>query len=269
MGVLLVSLLGAAQTEAQNGLTSSGARAMGMGYASATLGDEWAMFNNIGGLARSSQSATMVAYHQRIGIEGMNHMVAAFVKPMFSGVAGISVAKFGDMLYSEQAVSLGYSHQVGNGSLGIKGGYLQYRAEGFDTKGVPTLDVGGIVSLTELITVGAYVVNVNQAQLSEFEDERIPSVMRLGLGFQLTPKFLAAIEAEKDIEYTPSARIGFEYQFLDAFHARTGFSTQPFNSFLGLGFITGHFSIDYAFAHSRLSGFVHQAAIIYFFSEVL
>lgn len=109
---------------AQSVSTLMGARVAGMGYTSSTTTDEWSLFNNIGGIGKTTNANVGFAYENRNALIGANRMAATVAMPTKIGAIGLGVFKFGDDVYSEHVASLGYGNTIGNTSLGIKANYI-------------------------------------------------------------------------------------------------------------------------------------------------
>ncbi len=240
-----------------------GARSAGLGYASATLHDEWSIFNNVGGLSKVDQPITSFAYEARPGLIGANRMAAALSSPLKTGVAGFGLFRFGDDLYSEQVISGGYSNQFGIASLGLAVNYIQYRADGFGIKNAVSLNFGGVAQITPQISAGAYILHLNQPRLSRFDEERLPTKLVAGLGFKPSEKFLLAVELEKDLAYDPVVKGCMEYLADKKVYFRTGFNLHPIAAFFGWGFLIKRMKIDYAFQYNSLLGATHHASVGY------
>ncbi len=254
-------------SRAQNGINQIGARPAGLGYAYATIDDQWSLFNNPGGIGRLEQTSVMTSFENRFGIEGLNSLAAGFVTSLSIGSLGLSLYRFGDDLYNEQIASLAYANNFGIASLGVRANYLQYSIEGFGSKGVIALDIGGTATLTELINVGAYIRNINQAQISEVNDQRAPTILYAGVSFKPTKKFLIALETEKDVDQDGLFKMGIEYNFLKKFSARTGIRTNNFTNFFGLNFTSQSLSIDYALTLDDVLGTTNQVSLSYSFQK--
>jgi hypothetical protein len=242
-----------------------GGRANGMGYASSGLFDEWGIFNNIAGIAKIESTTASFAYDLHPSLTGGNRTAAVVAMPTYFGVGGIGVYRFGDNVYNEQIISAGFSNTFGIASLGLKVNYIQYQTEGFGTKGVMSINFGGIAQLTPMLAVGAYITNINQPELNEFE--KLPTKLTAGLSITPTEKINVITELEKDLEYDPTWKAGIEYKFHTKFTARTGYNINPNTAFFGLGFKTKKFNIDYAIQHNVLLSLSHQASVTYQFSK--
>ncbi len=251
------------QSYAQNGQSQIGARAAGMGYAYATESDAWSLFNNPAGLGDLNELSVIFGLENKYGIEGFNTMGAGVISNVKVGTVGASAFKFGDDLYNEQIVSLAYSNKFGIACLGFKANYLQYNIEGFGSNGVIMLDFGGIATITDELLFGAYVRNINQAQVAELAEERAPTLLNAGLSYRPLDKLHLNFEAEKDLDYDATLRVGMEYLILSKLAARIGVNTEPFTNYAGLGFKTRRLQVDYAVTKDRNLGYSHQAAVLF------
>ena len=251
---------------AQSISTLVGARAMGMGFSSSAIADEWSLFNNIGGLGKIDRASTNFTYEIKPALIGANRFAASIIIPTKLSAFGLGIFRFGDDLYSESIVSFGLGNTIGNTSLGAKANYVQYRAEGFGTSTAMSIDFGGISQLTPQISVGAYITNLTQAKLSDTDNQRLPTKLVTGLGFRLSDKIFLITEIEKDLDYPATWHSGLEYAVDKKIFFRTGFAMNPNAGYFGLGGQKKNIKVDYAMALNQLTGLAHQATAVYCFS---
>lgn len=223
-----------------------GGRSAGLGYATASLSDEWSLFNNIAGISKTKSSTFGFAYSLNPSLPGADRMAAVASIPTPGGVIGTGLFRFGDDLYSEQLISAGYANQFGLASLGVKLNYIQYRAEGFGTRSVLSLNFGGIAEITPWVTVGAYIVNINQPKLSTINDERLPVKLVTGVLINPSDELALLMEVEKDIDYAPTIKGGLEYSIYKKLKIRTGFNLGPNSIHGGIGYKSSRLMVDYA-----------------------
>jgi hypothetical protein len=239
-----------------------------MAYASSCIQDEWSLFNNVAGLASLKQAIVTSAYDAKPRLEGANRSAVAIVFPTKIGVLGAGALHFGDKLYNEQLLLVGFSNQLGLASLGATINYIQYTALGFGTKTILTISAGGIAELSKSVSIGAYILNINQPLLSEIEDEKVPTRLSLGIGITPTEKVLLNTELSKEIDHNATFKTGMEYKATKKFSTRTGFSLYPNNIFFGIGFSQSKLSINYAYQYALTGlGESHQASLAYKWKE--
>ena len=140
---------------AQTSLTNFGARLKGIGNSNATLADEWAVFNNVGGISGVSKGTVFFGYDRYSEVAGFDQVAAGAVHPFGFGHVGVTLQRFGDQLYSEQVVSGAYGNKVGFVRLGLKVNYYQMRIDDFGTAG--TIYFDGIVELIPELSFGAFI----------------------------------------------------------------------------------------------------------------
>jgi hypothetical protein len=245
-----------------------GARAQGIGNASSCLRDEWAIFNNIAGLASVKNTTASFSYHALPSFKTFNRLAATFSVPTKIGVIGTGVFRFGDNLYNEQLASLGFSNTFGIASLGVKVNYLQYQAEAFGSTGVFTVSMGGIATLTPQLLIGAHITNINQPKINNSGNgETVSTKLNAGLALQPSEKVFLTSEVEKDLLHKMLWKLGMEYHFHKKFTFRTGFNLEPDAGFIGLGFKPKKFRLDYAIGYHNAFNLHHQATISYQFSK--
>lgn len=250
-------------TYSQTENTPIGAKAVGMAHASVTLQDGWSFFNNIAGLATMEGAGGGVFYENRFGLSELNTLSATFASQLGPGVAGAGVTRFGSGLYNETRAGAGYAHQIGFVSLGISADYIQVVVQDFDSKNTVAFHAGGIAKVTEELTFGAHAFNINQAQLAEYDRERLPAILKGGLAYEPTDKLTVIIETEKHSRHDASFKAGVDYKLMERLSLRTGISTKPFIGAFGVGFNHKNFFVDYALTNHIDLGFSHNISLYY------
>ena len=263
----ILLLLAASYLHGQSTSSQSGATAHGMGYTSACLSDEWAILNNVAGLANVEATTAALSYTINTFLPGGNVQALAVNIPSKSLAFGMGAFSFGDPVYREQVITAGVANTFGLASLGIKLNYIQYRAAGFGQKGFLTMSMGGIAEISSEFLIGAHIVNINQPKYSDQEDERIPTTLHLGIRYTFSDKVLMTAELEKDIDFSPVFKMGCAYTPQEKITLRTGFNLNPNAAFIGAGFILKYFLLDYAIGYRMEIGISHQASLGYQFRK--
>jgi hypothetical protein len=246
--------------------TQMGARAAGMGYASSGIKDEWSLFYNPGGLGKITQINTAFAYEVQSQLKSANRMGAVFNRPFKWGTPSLGLFRFGDDLYNEQALSIGFGNQFGIASLGLKANLIQYRAEGFGVSTALSFDFGGITELTQKLSIGTYITNLTQSHIGE-DDDRLPTRLIAGLTYNPEKNISITTELSKELGYNTTWRTGLEYSFHQKIFFRTGFNLNPNAGFFGIGAHKKKVSFDYAIQLNHSTGASHQASASYWFSK--
>jgi hypothetical protein len=190
-------------------------------------------------------------------------MAATIASPFRPGVMALGIYRFGDALYNEHLLSAAFANTLGIASLGLKVDYIQYHAEGFGTTGAVSVSFGGIATLTPLLSVGAYIGNINQPRAG---GETLPTHFTLGLGFDVSEHLFITTALYKDEAYDLTWKAGIEYKPHRKFTWRTGVNLHPNAAFMGIAFHTKRFVLDYALQYNLNTGASFQATAGYRFS---
>ncbi len=262
LGIVTVIILWNLSQNSVAQTTFTGARASGMGNAFVTHQDEWAVFGNIGGMGKVQSVTALFAYQNRYGLaDGFHSVGAGIIIPTSIGNGSLSAYRFGDELFSQQKLSLGWAHQINRMGVGARINYFQHHAEGYGTRANLVLDVGGVATIIPRLAFGLNITNVNQAKLSE--EERIPTVVQAGLAYHPVKTLLFIVETEKDVAYEAVFKLGMEYKIIEKLSLRTGISTHPVQMHYGMGFNLKKFKIDYALITHPQLGFSNQLSVSY------
>ena len=239
-----------------------GARAAGLSNAAVAIADVWALSNNVAGVARLEKPVLGAFAENRFMLKGFNSVAFQGVYPTKKyGVGGLDLYRFGDHLYNEQRLGLGYAHRIGTVSLGAKIDLLQVRIQDLGSRKAVALSLGGQMEVLPELVVGAHIYNLNQARMAEAEDERVPTVMKTGFSYRPSEKLMLNVETEKQLYLPADFRAGVEYRVVPKFALRTGFSTLAQAASFGAGFQARGLEVDYALGARTALGITNHLSI--------
>lgn len=247
----------------QSANTLIGSRAQSLGYASSCLYDEWSVFNNIAGLANTKTLVTGFTYEALPSFKYFNRTAFVTAIPIKFGALGFGALRFGDALYNEHLLSGGMASTFGLASLGITVNYIQYHAEGSGNRSLVSFSFGGIAKLTNQLSIGAHIININQGKITDDGRERLPTIIQAGICFSPFEKLTIVTEVQKDLAHETLWKSGFEYHPFKKFTFRTGFNIHPNAAFAGIGVRFHRMHADYAVQFLSPLGMSHQATIAY------
>lgn len=239
----------------------AGGRAWSLAGTTLTLTDGWALFSNAAGLTGVTSPHFLFACDHRYGLAGFNTVTAGFVFPTRYVKAGISFERFGDQLYNEQKLGIAFSHKLDRVSLGLKVNYFQVAISETGTHKRLLFELGGITEITPKLFFGAHVYNFNQARMANYQDERIPTVLKAGLSWRPISKVMLNAETTKDIDFPATFNAGVEYEAVKNVYLRTGISTNPTINYFGLGLQHKQLGFDYALRTHPILGWSHHLSM--------
>ena len=250
---------------AQVGNDLLGARSTAIGGYNVTLSDVWATSNNQAGLGFVESLTGGIYYENRFLLSETSYKAAAFVMPVKTGALGLSVTSFGYELYNETKAGLSYGQRFGDKfSFGIQLNYLNTRlAQDYGNKTSVTVAVGLIARLSKELTLGVHLYNPTRSQLTTDNNERIPTIMKLGLAYEFSEKVMFAVSTEKDVGFTARVNVGIEYHITEMYYLRGGIATNPTQYAFGLGMCLRDFKVDLSSSFHQTLGMTPAISIIY------
>ncbi|PJA09905.1 MAG: hypothetical protein COX70_00460 [Flavobacteriales bacterium CG_4_10_14_0_2_um_filter_32_8] len=250
---------------AQIGNDNIGARSTAMGGFTTTLSDVWSTNNNQAGLGFITDFSGGIYYENRFLLKETSYKAGALVMPVKIGALGISVTSFGFELYNETKAGLSYGQRFGDKfSVGVQLNYLNTKlAQEYGTKTSITSAIGLIAKLSKELSLGVHLYNPTRSKLAEYDNERIPTIMKLGLEYRFSEKVMMGIETEKDMNFDAVVKAGLEYHITEALYLRGGISTNPTQYAFGFGMKLKDFKIDISSSFHQTLGITPSISIIY------
>ncbi|MBK7946352.1 MAG: hypothetical protein IPJ85_14065 [Flavobacteriales bacterium] len=205
IALLILALTTTGRTLAGGDLHTIGARYAGMGGSGLTLIDLWSVRANPAGVAGIDKPMAGLFYQRHFLSEDLAHQGLAVVLPAGKGSFGIGMDGFGYSLYNETRASLGYAMRFGDGfRAGVQVNYLGVRiGENYGSTSTWAAELGMQARLTDEIWIAAHVYNPTQAKLNASTesqvtlDERVPTVLRAGLGWLVSSKLTLTGDVER------------------------------------------------------------------------
>ncbi|MCS6819856.1 MAG: hypothetical protein RMJ53_09075 [Chitinophagales bacterium] len=266
--LVVVCLLSIQSVYAGGDNFTAGARAAAMGDASVTLSDVFSTTTNQAGLAFMQEVAFGIYADRKFLSATINNFNAAAAVPFSPkiGAFGLSVNYYGNNLYNEIKAGLAYARKFGDKfSAGLQFDYLRFFISEHGEKNIFTLEAGFQYKPWKVLTIGAHIYNPVPYKIDKVFNERLPTVVKLGVGYEPSSKVLIAAEYQQDIYYKPQIKGGVEYRPVKYLHLRAGMQTTPFSFSFGLGALFKGVRLDAGSAFHPVLGFTPQLSIQYGF----
>ena len=185
--------------------------------------------------------------------------------PTKTGAIGLSVSSFGYELYNETKIGLAYGMNFGKQfAAGIQLNYLNTKlAQEYGSNTAVTAALGIITKLTDELTLGVHLYNPTRSKLTNVNNERIPTIMKLGIDYRFSKKVLLAVSTEKSVGFDANVNAGAEYHVTELFYLRGGISTNPQQYAFGVGVQLKHLMVDLSSSFHPTLGVMPTMSIIY------
>ena len=253
---------------ASNENHSFGAAPAGMANAYVMASDIWSIHHNQAGLAFLSKPTAGLYFENRYGISELGIQSAAFALPVKSGTFGTSITHFGYSTYNETKVGFSFAKKFGDAfSAGIQFDYINvHLPEDYGNKGSIIVEAGFIARPITNLSIGAHVYNPTRTKLADYTDERIPTIFRVGAGYNFSERFALNVETEKDLENDVRFKTGLEYMVVEKLFLRTGIATSPNQNYFGIGYEIKNFKADLSFSTNPVLPMSSHISLVYSFN---
>lgn len=243
--------------------TSFGARTAGIGGFSVGMKDLWAAENNLAALAFHNKKEVGVYHQNKYNLKELSHTAFLASLPLKKASLGLSISRFGFNLYNENKFSLGYGQLLSNDfALGLQ---LNYHstviAEGYGNNKSLSANIGLLTMLSDELQIAVLLINPTKARLSDYEDERYQTLIRLGILYAFSKKVFLASELERSMNTKSILKVGMEYFFQNCIYLRAGMSTNPQLSSFGFGYNRKAIKVDFASTYHTSLGVSPQISI--------
>ncbi|MDR1173008.1 MAG: hypothetical protein LBL24_11205 [Bacteroidales bacterium] len=242
-----------------------GARSAGMAATSVMMTDIWASTNNQAGLAYLEQPAAALYCESRFHVKSLSQQAGVFAVPVKSTTIAVNYRYFGFSKYNESKFGLAVGKKLGEKfALGVQVDYFHtHFAEDYGNFGVLCGEAGLLCEPVKNLTVGAHLFNISRSRQKASPDERVPVIMRFGLGYTIRDKATISVETEKDSRMDAVFKGGLEYNPIGELFLRCGVSTgHSYQYAFGLGYSWKSFTIDAAFSHHKVLGYNPHISLI-------
>jgi hypothetical protein len=239
------------------------ARSQSMGNTGTGFQDINAIYQNAAGLISVKQASALFATEIRFGLRDLHPLSIAAVFPTQSSVFGFSFQNFSFDTYRENKLTVAYARRLAQKlNIGVDLSYLHLNLNEYGSQGLISLSLGLQATLFKDFIVATYLHNPMPIQLTAFD--RTPSVLRLGLAYQLNKTVLICLDAEKDLHLPVAYKWGLEYCMLPILALRCGYTTYPSGFSVGFGYtFQKQFILDLALSQNNALGTTPSLSLRY------
>jgi len=246
-----------------------GARQAGMGLNSSTLVNVFSTSSNQA-VGAFMENPALGLYYSTVGLSGGINMISGVAaiplsKKKYGGTIGLNINYFGNNLYDEKKAGLNYSLKLAEYiSVGAQLDILNFRQSApYGNKTFATFELGVFARPFKELSVGAHIYNPLKLEIDDLYQERIPTVLKIGVTYEAFKKFFISAEMTKDLQADFVFRAGIDYQIIDALNIRAGMSTNPTIVTFGTGLNFKGMRMDIAGSYQSLLGFSPHVGMTY------
>ena len=248
---------------AQDLTSVAGAPAAAMANTMLTDTNTWAATNNPAGLAWNSKASIALAYRNAFLVENLGTRSIAGVLPFGNSAFGINIQSFGYQQYLSNRLGLAYGLRLGEKtSIGAQIYYHSLTLdEMYGSTRFWTIGLGARFNASKKLTLGAHVLNANEAALTDYQSERTPARLAAGMAYAWSAKLRMTAEVQQVSGQQGGMRAGLEYAPVQNLVLRCGGGTGPALFSFGFGWRVKFLDIDVATHYHNVLGFSPQVSI--------
>lgn len=252
-----------------NGEGPIGPRSASLGHASSCLYDVWSTRNNQGSLGFVRQNEVGAFYENRFLVKELTQSGFAAAIPIKKGTFGISYSSLGYKLYRESQATLSYGMKLSeNISAGIAFDYLNTKiADIYGQANAFTGSFGLTAKLLPQVVVSTHIYNPFRAKITNYNNEKIPTIYKFGAQYIFSPKVFLVAEAEKTSAQKINIKGGIEYKPSSLIYIRAGGSSFPTQASFGIGVNYNGLKIDMSSSYHSVLGLSPQIGLSYAFGK--
>lgn len=252
-----------------NGDGPIGPRSAALGHASSTIYDVWSVRNNQGSLGFMRKGEAGAFYENRFFVKELNQTGFAAAVPVKKGTFGLCYSTLGYQLYRESQTTLSYGMKLNeNISAGIGFDYLSTKiADIYGQAHAFTGSVGLTAKLLPQVVVSTHVYNPFRAKITNYNNERIPTIFKFGAQYIFSQKVFLVAEAEKTSAQKINIKGGIEYKPSSLIYIRVGGSSYPAQAAFGVGMDYKGLKIDLSSSYHSVLGMSPQIGLRYSFGK--
>jgi hypothetical protein len=244
--LLFFYLLSIINLSFSQGYQPVGSKSASMAGASVTTSDLWAHFNNPGAISESKEIQVGFTYQNRFLLKDLQSQALVMVIPIKKGVFSFGTLHNGNKDFRTLRTGFGYALQLSKiFSLGVQLNHQFVQLPSYyGSKNAVTAELGFKAMINPKWSLGMSIFNIGRVKLSNYADDRLTTVLRIGSGYSISEKLRMTLEAEKNVEYPVAFKIGMDYNAVKNLYIRAGAKINPLLFSFGVGYEIKNWSLD-------------------------
>jgi len=240
----------------------------GLSAYSTLQNDPLSFTSNPAALATTTQAGIGLYGERRFLVAENSCYKLATALPSKMGNFGLQLNYSGFKNFNENTVGLAYARSLGKAiDIGVQFNYYGYHIPAYSNASTVNFEAGAIVHFTNKLNGGIHVYNPVGGKLGKYEEDKLASAYKLGLGYDASASFFVSGEIIKEEDKPVNVIAGFQYRFDSQFFARAGFRSESSTIFAGAGVAWKNWRLDMAGSYHPQLGFSPGILLIAYFKN--
>lgn len=220
--------------------------------------------SHIASLATLTRFSAGVLGERRFMLKETALYTAVIAMPTSSGNFVVRTRYMGYSAYNESELSVGYGRKLAAAvDIGVAMNYYRVGLAGYGSAGAINFEAGAIFHMNDRLHAGVQIYNPLNSRLGKQTNEKLASVYKAGLGYELSGTLLSTLEVIKQSNTATSIHIGLQYKPIKQMFARAGYLTGQNILYAGAGYQYKQFRIDMTAGFHQQLGFSPGMLLLY------
>lgn len=226
--------------------------------------DAFSLSSNIAALSALNSFSVGVYGERKFMLEETSLYTAAIAIPTTSGNFALQADYFGYKAYNESQVGIAYGIPLSNkAGIGAKFNYYNLRIPSYLNASAINFEIGSIIHLSDQLHTGVSIYNPLSSSLEKNTGEKIASVYKVGLGYEMSASFFTQLEIIKEKDKDVNVHAGLQYRPIKQLFARAGMFTGTSSCYFGVGYLYRQLRMDLSVSFHQQLGISPGLLLLY------
>ncbi len=238
------------------------------GAYSKSFHDAFSIISNVGTLSMQ-KTANMGIYGERRFMLAETTLYTAVVTlPTSSGNFALQADHFGYKAYNETQTGIAYALLLNEKTgIGAKINYYTVRIPSYLSISSLNFELGTVMQISDQLHTGISVYNPLNSPLGKNTGQKIASVYKTGIGYEMSASFFTQIEIIKEKDRDVNVHAALQYKPIAQLFARAGFFTGSSSGYFGAGYLYRQLRMDISVCFHQQLGISPGLLLLYHFGK--
>ncbi len=230
--------------------------AINIGAYSQCQSDGYSFVNNQAALTSIECFGMAVCQEKMFNLSEINKVDAIVAIPTSLGNLGCSIGRKGFEGFSETNIGLAYARKLSNAiSIGTQFNYYSFKIPSYFHSASMNIEIGTLIRFSPKLNAGIHVFNPVRMMSGNNDDNKLPYIYTVGVGYDVSNDFFICIEIVKQEDQAIDLVGGIQYQFDKRFFLKLGFMSENSSLFSSLGVVYNSIRLEALFRYHPQLGY--------------
>ena len=226
--------------------------------------DALSLSSNIAALSALNNFSAGVYGERKFMLEEISLYTAAIIMPTSSGNFALQADYFGYEAYNESQIGIAFGIPLSNkAGIGAKFNYYNLRIPSYLNASAINFEIGSIIHISDQLHTGISIYNPLSSSLGKNTGEKIASVYKAGLGYEMSASFFTQLEIIKEKDKDVNVHAGLQYRPIKQLFARAGIFTGTSSCYFSVGYLYRQLRMDFSVGFHQQLGISPGLLLLY------